>query len=74
MLKHESHENVPSCIEAACMEIPQRVMMQTFVLGILSMQKLNTIWSVFITALMMSYELQGMQEGYTENTKASGRI
>lgn len=55
MLKHESHENVslaPLCIEAACMEIPQRVMMQTFVLGILSMQKLNTIWSIFITALI----------------------
>ena len=54
MLKHEPHEDVPLaplCIEAACMEIPQRVMMQTFVCGILSMQKLNTLWSIFITAL-----------------------
>ncbi|MBU5470992.1 hypothetical protein KQI85_11530 [Falcatimonas sp. MSJ-15] len=54
-LKHESHENVPLaplCVEAACMEIPQRVMMQTLVLGILAMQKLNTLWSVFITALI----------------------
>ena len=55
MLKHEPHEDVPLaplCIEAACMEIPQRVMMQTFVCGILSMQKLNTLWSIFITALI----------------------
>ena len=55
MLKHAPHEAVPLaplCIEAACMEIPQRVMMQTFVCGILSMQKLNTLWSIFITALI----------------------
>ena len=55
MLKHESHEDeplAPLCIEAACMEIPQRVMMQTFVCGILSMQELNTLWSIFITALI----------------------
>ena len=55
ILKHEPHEDVPLaplCIEAACMEIPQRVMMQTFVCGILSMQKLNTLWSIFITALI----------------------
>lgn len=55
MLKHESHEDeplAPLCIEAVCMEIPQRVMMQTFVCGILSMQELNTLWSIFITALI----------------------
>lgn len=55
MLKHVPHEDEPLAplyIEAACMEIPQRVMMQTFVCGILSMQKLNTLWSIFITALI----------------------
>ena len=55
MLKHVPYEDEPLAllyIEAACMEIPQRVMMQTFVCGILSMQKLNTLWSIFITALI----------------------
>lgn len=55
LFKHERHEDVPLaplCLEAACMEIPQRVMMQTFVCGILSIQKLNTLWSIFITALI----------------------
>lgn len=55
MLKHEPHEDeplAPLCIEAACMEIPQRMMMQTFVCGILSMQKQNALWSIFITALI----------------------
>lgn len=55
MLKQERHEDTPFaplCMEAACMEIPQRVMMQTFVCGILSMQKLNTIWGIFTTALI----------------------
>lgn len=40
------------CLEAACMEIPQRVMMQTFVCSLLAWRGLNTMSGVLINALI----------------------
>lgn len=54
-IKHDSYDEesiFKLCIESACMEIPQRIMMQTLVCGILATQQKQEIWGVLITALI----------------------
>lgn len=54
-LKHEQGTDEPIfalCMEAACMEIPQRIMMQTWVCGILIVQQKSEIYGILITALI----------------------
>ena len=54
-LKHDSYSDerlFTLCVEAASMEIPQRIMMQTLVCGILTMQQKREICGILITALI----------------------
>ena len=54
-LKHDSYNDEAIfilCVESACMEIPQRIMMQSLVCGILAMQSKQRIVGILITALI----------------------
>ena len=49
---YKAAELMEMCVEAACMEIPQRAMMQTFVLWLLEKWDLNPICCILINALI----------------------
>lgn len=54
------HKLLPRCVEAACMEIPQRAMMQSFTEVVLIYFGLNGFISILITALIWC-AAQGVQ-------------
>ena len=54
------HKLLPRCVEAACMEIPQRAMMQSFAEVVLISFGLNGFMSILITALIWC-AAQGVQ-------------
>ena len=59
-LKHEKYEAETGfilCVEAVGMEIPQRVMMQTLVCGLLASHEMQAVYGIIINALIWCFAI-----------------